>query len=62
VEVKGGMECLFPAALLLRLDNLLNDLGLLYQECPKNPWIRVENVEMVTKCSGRTLSSHSLHT
>jgi len=33
----GGKKYLFPTALLLRLDNLLDDLGLLYQECPKDP-------------------------
>jgi len=31
------VECLFPAALLLRFDNLFDDLRLLYQECSKDP-------------------------
>jgi len=32
-----GMEHLFPATLLLRLDDLFDDLGLLHQERPKDP-------------------------
>jgi len=31
------MKHLFPAALLLRLDDFLDDLGLLHQERPKDP-------------------------
>lgn len=58
---KGGAEYLFPATLLLRLDYLLDDLGLLYQECSKDPWDRVENVGVTVKRSGPTLSSHNLH-
>ena len=44
----GPMKHLFPGALLLRLDNLLDNLGLLHQECPKDPWVWIENMGMVT--------------
>jgi len=37
------MKHLFPAALLLRLDNLLDNLSFLYQECSKDPRIWIEN-------------------
>jgi len=43
----AGVNHLFPAALLLRFDDLLDDLGLLHQECPKDPWIWIENVRMM---------------
>ena len=56
------MKHLFPAALLLRLDNLLDDLGLLYQERSKDPRIWTENMVVIATQLGHTSSSHSLHT
>jgi len=46
-EPQGRNEHLFPAALLLRLDNLLDDLGLLYQERSENPWIWIKNMGVI---------------
>jgi len=43
----AGVNHLFPTALLLRFYDLLDDLGLLHQECPKDPWIWIENVRMM---------------
>jgi len=39
---------LFPAALLLRLDNLLDYLGLLHQECSKDPRLHTVSAPRTT--------------
>jgi len=46
---------LFPAALLLRLDNLLDNLGFLHQECSKDPRLHTVSTPRTT-----VSPSHSL--
>lgn len=56
------MKCLFPAALLLRLDNLLYNFCLLHQERPEDPSNWVGKIGMIATYDDRTLSLHSPHT
>jgi len=52
---EGGTKHLFPATLLLRLDNLLDNLGLLYQECSKDPRLHTISTPRTTVSSPHSL-------